>query len=95
MKENISEILRKNMKIVEPYPQMTEPVGEQVTGTAFFPGSSGVYCDSTTEKGILVLGQDFSTLTEYKNMLAGISFNLSCPTWRNLIMLFHEAGIIL
>lgn len=93
VKENISDILRRDLKIVEPYPELIAPTGSQVSGTAFFPGGSGVYCGSTAEKSILVLGQDFSTIANYNNMLAGISSDLSCPTWKNIMILFHEAGI--
>ncbi len=93
----LPNILYKNIDIVKPYPLNVEPVKEMINITAFFPGGSGLWLEEETKDfpSILVLGQDFSTVKQYEDMLVGKASDLESPTWRNLIKLFKEVGIAL
>ena len=96
MKRNeLPNILYKNIDIVKPYPLNVEPVKEMINITAFFPGGRGLWLEDSTDEfpSILVLGQDFSTVKQYENMLQGKASDLESPTWRNLIVLFKESNI--
>jgi len=66
-----------------------------IDATAFFPGGKGLWMENEADvfPSILVLGQDFSTVKDYEEMLMGDSNDLECPTWRNLRVLFGKVGI--
>ena len=96
MKRNeLPNILYKNIDVIKPYPLNVELVKEMINITAFFPGGRGLWLEDSTDEfpSILVLGQDFSTVKQYENMLQGKASDLESPTWRNLIKLFKEASI--
>lgn len=96
MKRNeLPDVLYKNIDVVKPYPLNVEPVKEMINITAFFPGGSGLWSEEKTKDfpSILVLGQDFSTVKQYEDMLVGKASDLESPTWRNLIKLFREADL--
>lgn len=96
MKRNeLPNILYKNIDIVKPYALNVEPVKEMINITAFFPGGSGLWSEEENKEipSILVLGQDFSTVKQYEKMLEGKVSDLESPTWRNLIVLFKESNI--
>ena len=92
---NLPKILYSNIDMVKPYPNMVKPVDIMLNITAFFPGGKGLWLEEYSDvfPNILVLGQDFSTVDNYKSMLRNESTDLECRTWRNLIKLFNEAGI--
>ncbi|NFH70896.1 hypothetical protein FDC35_11195 [Clostridium botulinum] len=96
MKRNeLSEVLYKNIDMVNPYPIMVKPVDKMLNLTAFFPGGKGLWLEEHSEvfPTILVLGQDFSTVDMYKKMLKNEKTDLDTPTWKELIKLFNEAMI--
>lgn len=96
MKRNeLPELLFKKIKDVGPYPDKVEPVKEMLDITAFFPGGRGLWLEENYNEfpDILVLGQDFSTINAYENMVKDLVADLNSPTWRNLIKLFEEADI--
>jgi hypothetical protein len=84
---------------VLPYPTGMTAVREQIIGTAFFPGGSGLWCDSAgilspfPFEGVMVVGQDFDNETNYSQSLSRGSENLRGPTWRNLIDSLSRAAI--
>lgn len=91
----LSEILFSHMSIVEPYPEGVTKVPVMMDITAFFPGGRGLWLEEELESypDILVLGQDFSTVSAYQAMLEGGRSDLQSPTWNSLIKLFEESGI--
>lgn len=94
-RQEISLLLFEKVKIVQPYPPGVVPVDKMIDITAFFPGGKGLWSEEHSDimPNILVLGQDFSTLDDYKKILRNQSADLGCPTWRNLIKLFDEVSI--
>ena len=83
------------MDVVKLYPLSVKPVKEMISITEFFPGGRGLWMEEESEDlpSILVLGQDFSTVKQYEDMLVGKASDLESPTWRNLIKLFKEAEL--
>lgn len=94
-RENLPVVLFNKLSMVEPYPKLVSGVEKMLLITAFFPGGKGLWMEDNTEicPNILVLGQDFSTLEDYKRMVRYESTDLGCPTWRELIKLFAEAHV--
>lgn len=94
-RHELPEVLYKNIDTVIPYALKVEPVKEMINITAFFPGGRGLWMEEESEDfpSILVLGQDFSTVKQYEDMLIGKASDLESPTWRNLIKLFKEAEL--
>lgn len=94
-RNELAELLFKNIKIVEPYPDFVAPVTRMIDITAFFPGGKGIWKETETEvfPTILVLGHDFSTEKAYLEMLDNKKNDLDGPTWRNMIKLFNQANI--
>ncbi len=87
-------------KRVAPYPKGVIPVPEQIAGTAFFPGGSGLWQPSGSNVlppfpvgKVMVLGHDFHSEVGYRLSLAKRGENLQGPTWRNLLQLLYEADI--
>ncbi len=85
---------------VAPYPKGVVPVPEQIPGTAFFPGGSGLWQATGSDVlppfpfgKVMVLGHDFHSEIGYHQSLAKRGENLKGPTWRNLLRLLSEAGI--
>ena len=94
-RHQLPEYLFNEIHIVEPYPNKVKPVLEMIDVTAFFPGGQGLWLEDDSEltPDILVLGHDFSTVTEYNKMLASRQNEINSPTWRELRKLFQAAGI--
>ena len=73
----------------------------RIVGTAFFPGGSGLWrakpeheLPSFPERGVLVVGHDFGTVTQYVSALrAGSEPVNRNPTWRGLTATLAGAGI--
>ena len=58
MKRNeLPDVLYKNIDIVKPYPNKVEPVKKMINITAFFPGGRGLWMEEESEDfpSILVL----------------------------------------
>ncbi len=91
----LSKLLFDQSPMVKPYPALVSPVVNMLDITAFFPGGQGLWKeeDSQIFPDILVLGQDFSTLSEYEKMARNETSDLKSPTWRELIVLFKAAGV--
>jgi uracil-DNA glycosylase len=91
----LSDVLFNNIHIVEPYPNMVQPVTKMVNITGFFPGGRGLWLEENSTKfpNIMVLGQDFSSVKEYIRWAEKAVAEIQSPTWRNLIVLFKEVGI--
>ncbi|MGH4125930.1 MAG: uracil-DNA glycosylase family protein [Clostridium sp.] len=94
-RNELPKLLYKNIDMVKPYPNTVKPVDKMVDITAFFPGGKGLWLEEYSEvfPSVLVLGQDFSTVKQYKRILRNEATDLECATWRNLIKFFNEAGI--
>jgi len=80
---------------IEPLPASLVPVSEMLEQTAFFPGGCGLWLDSAIERfpDIMVVGQDFSTFEEHRNMLLGNGRDLDTATWRNFRPFAAESGL--
>lgn len=94
-RDDLPKILYQKINIVEPYPEKVKPVDKMMDITAFFPGGKGLWSETQSDvfPNILILGQDFSTVDDYRKMLRNESTDLECPTWRYLIKLLNEAEI--
>lgn len=87
------------MDTVAPYSPGTEAVPERMSGTAFFPGGSGLWRpargDSLPEMpvgGAMLIGQDFDTKVIY-DRLKEKGEETRSPTWRSLLELLEDASI--
>jgi ribosomal-protein-alanine N-acetyltransferase len=94
-RQELPEALFSKISIVAPYPDNVKPIEKMLNMTAFFPGGRGLWAEEYSDEfpSILILGQDFSTVDEYKAMSNNNKNDLQCATWRNLIKLFYEANI--
>jgi hypothetical protein len=81
----------------EEYPDGVLPVPTAIQGTAFFPGGHGLWMEdgepTFPEGGIMVLGHDFHSVTEYVRSRERGKEDLNAPTWRNLRRLLTEAEV--
>jgi hypothetical protein len=77
-------------KVVEPYPADVIAVPEQILGTSFFPGGSGVWCEDIDGApefpvgGVMVLGHDYHNVAGYEWSRRNVAENLRSPTWRQV-----------
>ena len=91
--------LWREVRFVEPYPSGVVSVPEQIAGTSFFPGGSGVWCEGRSEVppvpvgGIMILGHDFHSVAGYEWARANLAENLKSPTWRHLLTLLKDVPI--
>jgi len=73
------------------------PTRNAIAGTAFFPGGHGLWMEDGEAHmpvgGVMVLGHDFHSESEYSKSLQRGKENLKAATWRNLIHLLEAAGI--
>lgn len=82
-----------------PYPEGVVPVPEQIQGTAFFPGGTGLWVDAAPELppmpvgGVMVLGHDFHSVAGYQKSLAAGAESLKSPTWSRLLELLDRIPI--
>ena len=96
-----SKKLWRELWSVEPYPLGVVSVPEQIPGTSFFPGGSGLWCEDASEVpplpvgGVMILGHDFHTVAGYESSRLDLAENLSSPTWRHLLSFLREAQIAL
>lgn len=81
------------------YPPGTEPVWARLRGTAFFPGGSGLWRPTDSdrlppmpERGVMVIGQDYYTKAGYLEFLR-TGQELETQTWRELRKLFVESSL--
>ena len=86
-------------KSVVPYPPGVEAVPEQILGTSFFPGGTGLWFGDSNVipkmpiHGVMVLGHDFHSVDGYKWARQHVVENLNNPTWRNVRALLALAEI--
>jgi len=94
-RHELPDLLYNRISMVEPYPDSVIAIRERLDITAFFPGGKGLWMEDETDliPDILVLGQDFSNVSEYERMLRNESTDLDTPTWRELMRLFGFAEI--
>lgn len=94
-RSELPEKLFNKINVVKPYPSKVKPIMKMLDITAFFPGGRGLWLEEGSDEfpSILVLGQDFSNVKTYNQMLEGTKNDLQSLTWRNLIKLFNEAEI--
>ena len=85
---------------IGPYPPGTEAVPARISGTAFFPGGSGIWRESVEPSmpplptgGVMVIGQDFHSRERYLESARQGYESTSDPTWRELRRLLSEAGV--
>ena len=84
---------------VIPYPPGVMPVPEQIQGTSFFPGGTGLWHGQTAELpafptgGVMVLGHDFHSVQGYEWSRVNQAENLRAPTWRNLRHLLSRVPV--
>ena len=85
-----STVLWRAHKNVGPYPAGVVPVPDQIRGTSFFPGGTGLWMPGARELpalpvgGVMVLGHDFHNEAGYEWSKKHEAENLNSPTWRNL-----------
>jgi uracil-DNA glycosylase len=82
------------------YPDGVVAVPEQILGTSFFPGGTGLWCEDSQEVpmlpvgGVMVLGHDFHNVAGYERSLQNLGENLRDPTWRSLRKLLSLVPIL-
>ncbi len=97
--DHLSRELWSELHAVEPYPPGVGSVPEQIAGTSFFPGGTGLWCEARSEVpplpvgGIMVLGHDFHSREGYEWAKRNIVENLNTATWRHLLSLLLAAQI--
>ena len=100
------EDLFNALKTVEPYPDGVKPVPKMLSGTAFFPGGSGLWLgESSLEAApnwlpmpigkVMVLGNDFcNSPSGHQEWLENDPYaDLKTATWQHLRPLLQDAGI--
>jgi hypothetical protein len=94
-RNNIPEILFSKIDMVKPYPYSVVEIEQMLKFTAFYPGGFGLWLEEESNiwPQIVVVGQDFGTLTDYKKMKKDNYPDLKCATWRNLLSFFKEVDI--
>lgn len=105
---HLVELLFREMRHVEPYPDHVIAFPARIAGTAFFPGGYGVWNPGGLYPppplrvgGVMVLGQDFHSRAGFERSLgsggevtAGLrGTSRMVSTWRHLLPLLKEAGI--
>ncbi len=83
------------------YPPGVLPIPDQkITGTAFFPGGSGLYLEDqdpgTVEfpvGGVMVLGHNFDSEKGFRDSVIRGKEKLTTGTWGPLLKLLAEAGV--
>lgn len=82
-----------------PYPSGVIAVPEQIQGTSFFPGGTGLWFNETRKLpdlpigGVMVLGHDFHSVAGYEWSRENEAENLKTPTWRHLLPLLARTSI--
>ena len=92
-----SRALWAALDAVKPYPSGVVAVQEQIAGTSFFPGGTGIWCGDHQEVpplpvgGVIVLGHDFHSVAGYEWSLENGAENLSSPisSSNSLILAAH------
>lgn len=67
-----------------------------LSGLGFFPGGRGLWekgDEKIAGKPIMVLGQDFGTVEYFTSLKSGTESDRQ-PTWRNLLILLNNAGVM-
>lgn len=88
-----------DLQLVMPYPPGVVPVPEQIQGTSFFPGGTGLWCGTSGKipafptGGIMVLGHDFHSVAGYEWSRVNEAENLRTPTWRHLLQLLSRLPV--
>src|SRR3954451_23113481 len=82
------------------YPAGVVPMSGRISGTAFFPGGSGLWATHAGQPlppmpigGVLVLGHNFDSEAGFADSLARGIERINGPTWGTLRKLFERAGI--
>jgi uracil-DNA glycosylase len=97
-----AHVLFAGLQSVMPYPSGVAPVPEQIQGTSFFPGGTGLWHGETGETGefpafptggVMVLGHDFHSVQGYEWSRAKQAENLRTPTWRHLLHLLSRVPV--
>lgn len=98
-RHNVHALFDK-LRDVEPYPEGVIAVPEQIQGTSFFPGGTGLWVDGRTKEfppfptgGVMVLGHDFHNVDGYRWSKEHEQENLKSPTWRHLLELLEMVDI--
>lgn len=84
---------------VEPYPVGVIGVPDQIQGTSFFPGGTGLWVPESRKLppvpvgGVMVLGHDFHNEAGYKWSRDNEQENLLSPTWRHLLDFLKQVPI--
>lgn len=84
-----------------PYPKGVVPVPEQICGTNFFPGGTGLWCEGSPTipplplNGAMILGHDFHSVAGYQWALEHGPENLRSPTWLNMTAFLARVPIAL
>lgn len=93
----MTESLSLRLNEVEPYPSGIRPLPTTVSGTAFFPGGSGLWREGGTTPdprgGVLFLANDLEAQTEYQGLVDRGKEDLHDPVWRNLLHLMELADL--
>src|SRR6476620_10366128 len=92
--------LFKEMSRISSYPAGIVTVPSQIPGLAFFPGGRGVYQEGGRSElpdfpfhQVMVVGQDFDTLKNFRKSSQHGEENRDVGTWGNLLPLLDRAGI--
>jgi uracil-DNA glycosylase len=91
--------LFRDHSFVAPYPTGVLEIPEQILGTSFFPGGTGLWCEGRDDVpqfpvgGIMVLGHNFDKVSGYKKSLLKFTETLEIGTWGNLLPVLERAEI--
>ena len=95
----VDRLFAEMQETIGEYPEGTVPVWARIRGTAFFPGGSGLWRPTDSDRlptmpdgQVMVIGQDYYTRAGYLEFLhAGQELNTQ--TWRELRKLFVAARL--
>ena len=91
--------LFEELSAVAPYPPGVVAVPDQIQGTSFFPGGTGLWVPEPRilppmpVGGVMILGHDFHNEAGYKWSRENEQENLRSPTWLNLLRFLEKVPI--
>lgn len=99
MKRHPVRVLFENSAEVRPYPRGVVEVREQIQGTSFFPGGTGLWWGGARTipalpvGKVMILGHDFHSVAGYEWSLKHAEENLKTTTWLHLQDLLKRVPI--
>lgn len=99
IKQHPVHVLFRDSEKVRPYPLGVVEVPEQIQGTSFFPGGTGLWwggarvIPALPVGKVMILGHDFHSVAGYEWSLKHVKENLDTTTWLHLRELLQRVPI--